>query len=189
MRKQRTIQEYRTIDLSLFALMLALCEFVIIKVAGSGFFQNQLYTVSLAASVTTIVYMRWGAWGAVHAALSGFLFCLYSGGTGDQYVIYVLGNLFSLAAVPLLKGIGYEKVRLGQWLSMLFPLTVILLMQTGRAMVSLVLGASPNGVLGFFTTDILSDLFTLVVIWIARRLDGIYENQRHYLLRIQHEQE
>ena len=31
-------------------------------------------------------------------------------------------------------------------------------------------------------------LFTLVLIWIARRLDGIFEDQKHYLLRV-HEQE
>ena len=27
-------------------------------------------------------------------------------------------------------------------------------------------------------------LFTGVILWIARRLDGIFENQKHYLLRI-----
>ena len=70
---------------------------------------------------------------------------------------------------------------------MLFPLAVTLLMQGGRALVSLVLGGPAAGVLGFFTTDALSVLFTLVIIWIARRLDGVYEDQKHYLLRIQKE--
>lgn len=189
MKRQRTIQEYRSIDLLLFAIMLALCEFIIVRMAKSSFFRDQAYTVSLAAAITSIVYMRWGVWGAVHAALSGFLFCLYSGGTLDQYVIYTAGNLFSIAAVFILKKAGYETVRHGRWLSMLFPLTVILLMQGGRAVVSLLLGASLGGAFGFFTTDALSDLFTLVIIWVARRLDGIYENQKHYLLRIQNERE
>ena len=49
------------------------------------------------------------------------------------------------------------------------------------------LGGPADGVLGFFTTDALSILFTLVILWIARRLDGVYEDQKHYLLRIQKE--
>ncbi len=188
MKGRFSFREYRGIDLALFAMMLVIFEFIIVKAAGSRWFWDQPYTVSLAAAITSIVYMRWGAWGGLHAALAGFWFCLCSGGTGRQYVIYTLGNLFSLAAVPVLGKVGYEKVRQGQWLSMLFPLAVLLLMQGGRALVALALGASPKGVLGFFTTDSLSALFTLVIIWIVRRLDGVYENQRHYLLRV-HEEE
>jgi len=189
MKRQLSFQEYRGIDLFLFALMLAVFEFVIVRAAGAAFFRDQPYTVSLAAAITSIVYMRWGAWGGIHAALAGFLFCLWSGGTGRQYAVYIVGNLFSLLAVPVLYKLGFEKVRLGQWSSMLFPLAVILLMQGGRAAVSLVLGGPASGALGFFTADALSGLFTLVIIWIARRLDGIYENQKHYLLRIQAEKD
>ena len=46
------------------------------------------------------------------------------------------------------------------------------------------LGARPGSVVGFFTTDSLSLLFTFVIIWIARKLDGVYEDQKHYLLRL-----
>jgi len=67
---------------------------------------------------------------------------------------------------------------------MAFPILVLLLMQGGRAVVAMVMGASPAAALGFFTTDSISMLFTIVVIWIASRLDGIYEDQKHYLLRL-----
>lgn len=189
MKRQLSFQEYRTIDLSLFALMLAVFEFIIVRVSTSGMFWDQMYTVSLAAAITSIVYMRWGYWGGVHAALAGFLFCFYYGGRVDQYLIYIAGNLLSLLAVPVLKKAGPEKVRQGQFASLLFPLAVILLMQGGRAAVSMVLGHTPGEAAGFFTTDALSILFTLVIIWIARRLDGVYEEQKHYLLRIQEEKE
>lgn len=49
---------------------------------------------------------------------------------------------------------------------------------------ALAFGAAARDCLGFFTTDSLSLLFTGVVVWIARRLDGVFENQKHYLLRI-----
>ncbi len=184
MKRQLTLGEYQAIDLSLFALMLAVFEFVIVRAANGSLFQDQAFTVSLAAAITSIVYMRWGVWGGIHAALAGALFCLWSGGAPGQYVIYAVGNLFSLPMALVLKKAGPERVRSGQWASMLFPLGVILLMQGGRAAVALCLGAAPGEVLGFFTTDSLSVLFTLVIVWIARRLDGVYEDQKHYLLRL-----
>lgn len=189
MKRQLTFQEYRALDLGLFALMFALFEFIIIRVSTSGLFWDQAYTVSLAAAITSIVYMRWGYWGGIHAALSGFLFVLYYGGRPDQYAVYTIGNLLSLAAVPVLLRKGKEEIRTGRFSSLLFPLAVILLMQLGRAVVSLLLGGSLGGASGFFTTDALSTLFTLVIVWIARRLDGIYEDQKHYLLRVQEEKE
>lgn len=185
MKRQLTLREYRAIDLFLFALMFAVFEFIIVRVANGSLFRDQAFTVSLAAAITSIVYMRWGLWGGIHAALAGFLFCFYSGGSPRQYIIYIAGNLFSLPMALALKKAGPERVRESGWGSMLFPLGVILLMQGGRAAAALCLGAEPGGVLGFFTTDSLSVLFTLVIVWIARRLDGIYEEQTHYLLRLQ----
>lgn len=188
MKKQLTFSQYRLIDLTAFALMYAVFEYIIIWTAMGSLFRDQAFTVSLAAALTSIVYMRWGLWGGIHAALTGALYCLYSGGTATQFAVYILGNLCSLPAAVVLQKIGPERVRTGYWSSMLFPLAVTLLMQGGRALVSLALGGPASGVLGFFTTDTLSVLFTLVIIWIARRLDGVYEDQKHYLLRIQKEE-
>ena len=182
MKRQRTWKEYRAIDLALLGLALAVFEFLIVR-AANWWFPGQPFTVSLAAAMTSIVYMRWGAWGAVHAVEAGLIFCFFSGATGAQFVIYCAGNLFSLLAVLLLKKFGKERVRTGH-LSLIFPLLVQLLMQGGRAVMALLLGAGPADTLGFFTTDSLSLLFTFVIIWIARKLDGVYEDQKHYLLRI-----
>ncbi len=202
MKRQLSLGEYRAIDLALFAVILALFEFLIVRFAIVS-----VYAVSLAAVITAIVYMRWGWWGAIHAALAGFLFCFYYSGIAppdwvrpEQYIIYPLGNLFSLAAVPVLKRVGTERVRGSVLASLLYSLAVVLLMQGGRAAVGvaimvvqrqghldwLVVGRQA---LNCFTTDALSTLFTLVVIWIVRRLDGVFEEQRHYLARIHEEQD
>ena len=94
----------------------------------------------------------------------------------------------SVLAVLLLRLYGKERVRTGN-LALVFPILVQLLMQAGRAAVALVLGAGLENVAGFFTTDSLSLLFTFVIIWIARKLDGVYEDQKHYLLRVHAEGE
>lgn len=194
MKRQLTLQEYRNIDLALFAVMLAVFEFIIIRVGNLSFFRGQLFTASLAGAIASIVYMRWGWWGGIHAALAGGLYCLYCAMMGQEvsgqtYAIYILGNLLSLLAVPALKKLGPERVRQGKISSLVFPLAVIALMQGGRALVAMALGHSPAEALGLITADSLSILFTLVIVWVAGRLDGVYEEQRHYLLRLQEDRE
>jgi hypothetical protein len=107
----------------------------------------------------------------------------------QQLVIYCVGNLFSLFMLLPLKLLGGERIRLDQFLSVCFGLMTLLLMQLGRALTALALGTGFQTCLGFFTTDALSLLFTGLIVWIARRLDGIFENQKHYLLRIHKEEE
>ncbi len=187
MKQQLTWKQYRAIDLALLALALAVFEFIIVR-AANWWFPGQPYTVSLAAAVTSISYMRWGVWGAVHGLEAGLGFCLFSGATGTQFIVYCVGNLFSVLALPMLKAAGKERVRTGN-LALVFPLLVQVLMQAGRALTALILGAGVETVAGFFATDSLSLLFTFVIIWIARKLDGVYEDQKHYLLRLHAEKE
>ena len=188
MERQRSLGEYKAIDLIIFAVITAVVEYLT-TVAARVWFPDQLYTVSPAAIIASVVYMRWGAWGGIHAALSGFIFCLFSGAAGEQYVIYCVGNLFSMLSLILLFGVGKEKVRTGQFLPFAFPLLVQALMHGGRALTAMLFGEPPAVAAGFFLTDSLSYLFTLVIAWIVRRLDGVYEDQKHYLLRLQAEKE
>lgn len=181
-KRQRSWKEYRAIDLALLGAALAVFEFLIVQ-ASNRWFPDQPFTVSLAAAVTAIVYMRWGPWGAVHTVEAGLVFCYFSGATGEQYLIYCVGNLLSLAVVPLMYKVGKERVRTG-WLALVIPALVWALMAAGRGLMALLLGKGPAAAIGFFTTDSLSLLFTLVIVWIAKRLDGIYEDQKHYLLRV-----
>ena len=108
MRQQLTWKQYRAIDLALLGAALAVFEFIIVR-AARWWFPGQPFTVSLAAAMASISYMRWGAWGAIHAVEAGFVFCYFSGGTGQQFVIYCLGNLASVLAVLLLKACGKER--------------------------------------------------------------------------------
>lgn len=186
MARQRSLAEYRAIDLGCFALMLAVFE-PVLHLAATRLFPAEPYTVSAVAAVTAIVMMRWGPWAAIHAGFGGGLVCFLSGARWDQYVIYVLGNLLSLAALLLLKAWGKEETRKDTLQSIGFGLATVLLMQLGRGLLAIVLGSDWRLSLGFFTTGVITDLFTVAVVWIARRLDGIFEDQIHYLLRIQKE--
>jgi len=186
MARERSLGEYRAIDLGCFALMLAAFE-PVLHYAATKLFPAEPYTVSLVAAITAIVMMRWGLWAAIHAVFGGVLVCFLSGARWDQYLIYGLGNLLSLAALLLLKAWGKEETRQESLHTIGFALMTVLLMQLGRGLVALVLGSDWRVCLGFFTTGVITDLFTVVIVWISRRLDGIFEDQIHYLLRIQKE--
>ena len=196
MAQRYSFRQYRWIDLGFFAGMLVVSEWLIVQ-AARVWFPDQLYTVSVVAAITAIVLMRWGIYAGIHAFLGGLLFCFASGGTPKQYLIYCLGNLFSLLALLWIRFLGSERIREDSALSVMFALTTQLLMQAGRFAIAVVIGLAQGKPLlegmarsvGFFTTDTLSCLFTALIIWIARRLDGIFEDQKHYLLRINRTEE
>lgn len=185
-QNQITFKQYRAIDLGIFAILLALTQSVIL-VAAKWMFPDQLYIVSPVAAVTALVMMRWGGWGLFHAALGGAVFCAVSGGTGLPYAIYCVGNLLSAVALLLLKRPGKKKIREDSFLSITFAFAVQALMLLGRAAMALAMGQGMDAAVGFIASDSLSFLFTLLIIWIVRRIDGLFEDQKTYLLRTQNQ--
>lgn len=188
MKQQISFQQYRAIDLGIMAILLAVSQ-LLIQFAVSVWFPEQLYVVSPVAVVVTLVMMRWGLWAAIHALLGGILFAVLAGGGTHHILIYGGGNLLAMAALLMFKFFDKERVRQSAFLSLVLALCVQLLMQVGRSCVALAMGTEPAVCLGFITTDSLSDIFTLFVIWIARRVEGLFEDQKHYLLRIQRERQ
>jgi len=186
-KPSKALRRYRAIDLSLWCFLLILFESVII-LASTRMFPSQPYTVSLVPAFIAIVMVRWGIFAAFPCVLGGLVFCVLQGASPAQFPIYCLGNLLALAALPLrnrfLKDRGVFEDALH---ALLFALVICLLAQCGRALVSLCLGTAPALALGFVTTESVTDLFTLVIIWVCRRLDGVLEDQPHYLARLDRE--
>lgn len=186
MSRQISLRQYRNGDLAVLAGLLAISQ-ILISLAATKWFPGELYVISPVAVVTAVVMMRWGLWAAIHAVLGGVLHVLLTGGGWQHYIIYGVGNLAALAALLFFRIFGKERVRTGGFLSVVFALTVQLLMLLCRAALALALGYGLTASLGFITTDLLSTLFTGVAIWAVRRADGVFEDQKHYLLRIQEE--
>lgn len=188
MNRTISLSQYRTIDLSILTGLMAVSQFVI-HLAVSRFYAEQTgYIVSPVAAVVVLVMMRWSLWSAIPALLGGVILSMLSGGTAEQTLIYGVGNLLSMLAYLLLKLAGKERIRSNAVLSLTFAAVVQLLMQFGRAGVAAILGHSLPACWDFITTDAMSILFTLVIIWIVRRVEGLFEDQKHYLLRTQRKQ-
>ncbi|MCD7860053.1 MAG: hypothetical protein LUH51_07845 [Firmicutes bacterium] len=188
MNRQISFGQYRAIDLTFLAAALAVSQ-AAISIAASTVYADQLYVVSTVAAITALVMMRWGFWAAIHAVLGGLVFVALARGGWQQYLIYGVGNLFSLLAMLLIGVFGKEKIRQNVLLTMLFALCTQLFMQLGRAGIACLLGYGIDACLGFITTDALSILFTVCILWVARRVEGLFEDQKHYLLRVQREQQ
>ncbi len=188
MQRRMSFAQYRAMDLSVFTSVLCLCEAMIV-LAGTRWFPGEPYTLSLTSAVTALVMVRWGAWAAIPAVLGAAAFCLAGGASAAQFAIYCAGNLAALLLLPALSRLTWKRLKDNVLLTLLYGVLAALLMQTGRAGAALLLGNLLGACIGFLTTDVLSTLFSALIVWICRRLDGMLEDQAHYILRIQKEQE
>lgn len=180
--KQRTFGQYRAIDLGIMAVLLFVFE-MLIATAATKWFPSELYTLSPTITIVCIVMMRWSGYAAIHAVVGGAAFCVASGASPEQFAIYCIGNCAALAAMILFKTHGKEKVRSKAAFAILFAAAAYFGAQLGRWLVALVFGASLDSLVMFLTTDSLSLLFAVVIVLIAGRLDGLFEDQRAYLIR------
>lgn len=188
MRPNLSFEQYRSLDLFFFTVITFLAELGI-TMAANRWFPDQLYTVSVTAAITAIVIMRWKSFAMIQAVVGALALCLGMGATPKQCLIYCLGNLFSAGAILIRKTAGDKRIRENVIWTLCFGAGTLFLMQTGRAVMAALSGSGLREVLAFYATDSLSYVFTAVILWIARKQDGIFEDQKAYLIRIQEEKE
>lgn len=193
MNKQRSLASYRRIDLTFFSVIVFLFEFVIIRLS-KGLFRQEFWAVSLTCPLACIVYMRWGSWGMLIAAAGGAAWCLGNGTGGKSlpglcfYLIYILGNLLSAAAIPIMNKLGKDRIRKTTGLTLGITLLTQLFMHLGRMLIALLCGTGIAELIDYITTDSLSYVFSCVVVFAASKADGVYEDQITYLKRIHKEE-
>lgn len=188
MKQQITFRQYRAMDLFFFTALLCLCE-TLITLGATRWFPGEPYTLSLTPAVTAIVMVRWGAFAAIPAVLGNLVFCIASAAAPAQYLVYCLGSMAAMLLLLLRERWNWHKLHESVLLLMSYAALCALLMQLGRILVALVLGYPPATCAGFVTTDVLSVIFAVLLVWISGRLDGILEDQKDYLRRVQEEQE
>lgn len=194
---KRSFEQYRAIDLTILGVILALCEFLATNGAAK-WFPNELYALSPTVAVVCIVMMRWNGFAAIHAVIGGLVYCLTLGGDWRQIVTYCVGNCFMLIALAWFKlfskggkGLrdGKEKVRSKYYLTLLFTISAFLGAQIGRFAMSVALGGpfSIGAFTAFLINDVITLLFSVVVVLISRKPDGLFEDQKSYLIRTEEE--
>lgn len=184
--KQITFKQYRNIDLSIFCILTAIFE-AVAATASNKWFNLQAMTVSITLALTCIIYLRWSLYALLPSFVGAFVYCTVIGGSVNQYLIYCGGSLFIIIAFPLLKKITKEKIRKDFLLRTVFVSSVYVALNIGRWCCSLPFNFSFQTLLTFLGTDVLSLLFAVVVLTLAKNADGLIEDQKSYLLRLDRE--
>ncbi len=194
MAQQRlTFKEYRNLDLVIFAILTVVFELLIVF-AANKWFPNHEYTVSIIPLILAIVTMRWNGYSVIHALIGGIAYAVAShlvilGKINFQAVaVYALGNCFCLFSLLLFKFVGKEKICKSVWWSILYTVLVFLLIHVGHALISCIFHQPINIIVNFLVNDSISLLFAIVLVLILKRLDGVFEDQKAYLFRIQKEE-
>lgn len=182
-----SFKQYRAIDLVILAVILCFAEAIITKAATDWFPGH--YTLSPTIAVVCIVMMRWSGFAAIHAMLGGFTFCMASasGASASQFAIYCAGNLLMLLPLILIKILGKQKIRDSAFITVCYTVLAFFGAQTGRWLVSLFFGKQADAIIMFIATDLITLLFSIVVMLIARKVDGLFEDQKAYLIRTEAE--
>ncbi len=177
-----SIRQYHFTDLFFFAVILAAIElilhFAFIAYKGDFYFSPLVLMVLL-------VMMRWGWESVFYAVGDGVLYCLLCGYSWQYYIICAVGNAFIMLLLLATKFFGKKKIA-GKWyFTVLFAVLGWIAVTLGRSLVALCFG---YGFVEFLLAQlqlpgILSLVVSAVMLVILRRLDGMFEDQKQYLIR------
>ena len=183
-----SFKQYRTLDLVIFVAMYAICEYLVVKAATVWF--DEPYSISIMLPLLLIVMMRWDKYAIVHAIAYAFLFVYYQKGSLNQYLIYLIGNLGFMITLVYLYKVGKQKVKDSFFHSLMYLLIGFILMELFRGLASIIIAGSPTGIiLQFMMSDMLSLVFGLLVIIIVRNVEGLYMDQKQYLIQLNSQKE
>lgn len=182
-----TFKQYKNIDLGIMAVLLIISE-AITTIATDKWFYAQPVAISTTLIFTCIVMMRWSGYAFIHAALGGLVMCIASGANFEQYIIYTIGNCAALIAMLWFKYFGKDGIRKNPFKISLFVTSAYIAMQIGRWVISLFFSGQLDTLLAYLGTDIISLLFAVIIMICLKNTDGMIEDQKAYLFRIQREE-
>ncbi len=183
MRKQITVSEYRAGDITIFSALMIVAEFIAIK--GVGWF-SEIFAISLFLSISLIVMRRWKFFAIVPIVLGAATTCLASKTHFEVYVIHIVGSLAILVSMLWFK-VAKENMNKGHYL-ILYALSAYVLMCFGKAFVGMLFGNDFISLLvGFLGVNAINVLIAILLLFIVRKLDGVFEDQMEYLKRVHEE--
>lgn len=181
-------------DLCIFAGILLIAELTV-HFAAIWLPDEAIFTFSFMLIIVLVCMVRWG-WPSVFYALgSAVMYCALNKGALTSYLVYGIGNCFVMLMLLPLKFIGTQKIVSRWWSSLLFVLGGWLCVYFGRATVWTICYAvqpvpgvaASSGFINFAASDLLSLAMSVVIALVLRRFDGMFENQKDFLDRVDKE--
>lgn len=187
MKKEITFKQYKAIDISILSVLLLLFEALSVYASSKWFNLAGLTLISLTPLVMVVMMMRWSEFAVIAALVGGVSYCFACGGKPEQYLIYCVGNLFGVLSIFIIKKLGKEAIREKQLRLALISISTYLFINVGRWLVSLIFAPALETLITFVTTDAISLVVAIVGTITLRNSDGILEDQKAYLLRLDRE--
>lgn len=179
-------------DLITWCVLTAVFE-AVAALATNWWFAAQPMAISVTLTFTCIVMMRWNAYALLPCFVGSLSYCITCGlvakQTESHYVIYCIGSLACVLAVFLLKRLGKESTRKSFVKRTAFVISAYVLTALGRWICSLPFELTLSTLTLYLTTDILSLLLAVLALSFAANADGVIEDQKAYLLRLDREKQ
>lgn len=182
LQKNLTFNQYRLADVFFMTALCCVFE-VVVTLAATKWFPEQPYSVSLVYAFIALVAMRWDGYAALPATLGGIAHCLAAGDDAKGFVVVLVGNLCCLLVLVLHKLMGKQTIRDNAWFTVLYVAAIYLFVSAGRFAMQLCFAVSCVDALRAVLYDMLSLVFALVIILICRKQNGLFEDQKTYLIR------
>jgi len=184
------LKRYKATDLTVLLVIMCAIEglsLFILKRVGSQFY------VSVIVPITLIVYMRWGLYGLIHAAVGGLLETVvitYLNGdmtaaiVARSAAVYGFGYLSTAAAMLLfIKGKNFVTGNL--WITLLYAFIAFAAMCIGRSVIATTFGENFFEILPeYLTREALNFVFTFIILWIARKQKTFFTDQKEYYFSV-----
>ena len=181
-----SLNRYKATDLTILLIIMCAIETIsllVLKRVGSQF------VLSVIVPVTLIVFIRWNAFGLIHAFVGGILeaavITYYNGDmtlftVARSATIYGVGYLCTAAAMlTFIK--GKDAVTGKWWLTALYALIAFIAMCLGRAVTATIFGEEFLSILlEYLLREALNLIFTVLVLLVARRQNGFLSDQKEY---------
>lgn len=186
-----SLRQYRLTDSVIFALILAAFDLIAYG-ALSMFGASAYFTFTMTLPITLLVMMRWGWQSVFYAVADGLILSfLYNRTVWQSYLSYAAGGAALMLILIPFKLIGKQRIRDKWYLTAAAVLAGWFVMNTTVTVIQTVCGADFLNVasynFGVGLTGLMSLAAGLVVILVMRRLDGMFEDQKHYLIRLDKE--
>ena len=183
-----SLRQYKYTDLFFFALALGVSE-LLVFCAYNLWFRNTVdkFYINFMLAISLTVIMRWGWIGGMYAVVDGVVQCAIMGGTWQSYIIYMVGAACILSVLLLTKFVGKERISKKWYLTLAYAAVGWVSVNLGITCMNAIFGGNfvtSLGVnFGFGIYGALPFAGSLIALMIMRRLDGMFEDQKHYLIR------
>lgn len=179
MNKRLSFKEYRAIDLLIYTAIVIIFEIISQKAVS---WLNVSISFSLFFALSLLVIMRWNFYAIIPVLGSQITYSIMLGSSLKNYLVYIIGSIF-IFIVTLFFVKGKEKMK-NPWIIVLYIFSGYFAVEIGRSFIAIFFGSSFfKTLVGFLGTDIINIFIAFLIIFIARRQDGVFEDQKSFLIR------